>query len=171
MRTSRDCPAGMVTSPPEAEPAKLFAGAGAAAGAGATTGAERPALPVKVSATASVVLKVWTSPLISKRSTACVPPRYFPFNTRPSFNSKVSAATAPTKNSPKATATKKRFTLFIVPSHDRRPAFSEISAFIPAPNYTYTILLHWMAESRRLVAPVKLEENLEMVGEKTRRAA
>src|SRR5947209_1279684 len=118
MRTSRDCPAGMVTSPPEAEPAKLFAGAGAAAGAGATTGAERPALPVNVSATASVVLKVWTSPLISKRKTACVPPRYFPFNTRPSLNSKVSAAAAPTKNSPKTTATKKRFKLFIVPSHD-----------------------------------------------------
>src|SRR5438445_5801637 len=151
MRTSRDCPAGMVTSPPEAEPAKLFAGAGAAAGAGATTGAERPALPVNVSATASVVLKVWTSPLISKRKTACVPPRYFPFNTRPSLNSKVSAAAAPTKNSPKTTATKKRFKLFIVPSHD-----SEIT--IPGdlrirfPARPIAILPHWMAETCRMVA-------------------
>src|SRR5258708_16351513 len=127
MRTSRDCPAGMVTSPPEAEFAMLFAGIAAAAGA------ERPAAPVNVSATASVVLKVWTSPLISKRKTACVPPRYFPFNTRPSLNSKVSAAAAPAKNIPKTTATKKRFTLFIVPSHDRKSQFPETSASISPP--------------------------------------
>src|ERR1700675_3417045 len=80
----------------------------------------------------SAVLKVCTSPRISKRNTACVPPRYFPFNTRPSFSSKVSAAAAPTKNSPSATAAKKRFTLFIVPSRDRKSSFLRIPAFVPS---------------------------------------
>ena len=62
MRTSRDCPAGMVTMALERELATPAVGAtagvsaGAAAGAGA--GAECPGLPVNVSATISVVLKV-----------------------------------------------------------------------------------------------------------------
>src|SRR5216684_2072815 len=117
----------MVTFPPEAGLAMPFAGATP----GAATGAADPELPVNVSATISVVLKVCSSPLISKRNTACVPPRYFPFKTRPSFNSKVSAAAAPTRNSPIANTDKKRFTLFIVPSHDRKSQFLEISASVP----------------------------------------
>src|SRR5271170_8459178 len=49
--------------------------AGASVG-GATAGAlVLPELPVNVIATASVTLNVCTSPLISNRSTACVPPK------------------------------------------------------------------------------------------------
>src|SRR5712671_471890 len=111
-------------------------------GAGAGAEAKCPALPVNVSATMSVVLKVWTSPFSSNLITVCVPPRYFPFKTRPSFNSKVSAAAAPTKNSPSANIDKKRFTLFIVPSHDRKSQYQEISAYAPRTHRRFIILQH-----------------------------
>jgi len=38
-----------------------------------------------------------------------------------------------------------------------------ISAFVPAPNYTYAILPHWMRETRRLVA-LNLTEGLQSRG-------
>lgn len=115
-----DCPAGMVTSPPGATAACAgawsgTAGAGAGGGAGAAIGASLPR-PVKVKATTSLVLKVCTSPLTSKRRMAAVPPRYRPCTTLPLFNSRVSAAAKLTKNNATATATKKRFTLRITSS-------------------------------------------------------
>src|SRR5882762_8425758 len=123
MRTSMDSPAGMVMAPPGAELAALgpdIRRAGAAIGAGFDTGAADGEPPVNVSAPISEVLKVWTSLLISNRNTACVPPKYFPFKTRPSFNSNVSANAAPMKNRPRATAASDRITLFIVSSLRRR---------------------------------------------------
>src|SRR5882762_9983911 len=123
MRTSMDSPAGTVMAPPGAELAALgpdIRRAGAAIGAGFDTGAADGEPPVNVSATISEVLKVWTSLLISNRNTACVPPKYFPFKTRPSFNSNVSANAAPMKNRPRATAASDRITLFIASSLRRR---------------------------------------------------
>jgi hypothetical protein len=57
----------------------------------------------------------------------------------------VSAAAAPKKNKASATANKKRFTLFIVPSQ---------SEFTNPAAKSYTpILQHWMRETRPMVAP------------------
>src|SRR5580658_667608 len=176
MRTSRDCPAGIVTSPycaagscaggacadgrvaspfgvmledefaagggtscevmggceasrgGAAEAAEVSGGAAGGAGAagggaeaggteGGAAGADAfaaPLFPVNVTATASITLNVCTSPFTSNRSTACVPPRYRPCSTRPSFSSKVSAAADPTKNNPSATAAIVRPRPFII---------------------------------------------------------
>ncbi|PYU15893.1 MAG: hypothetical protein DMG37_04070 [Acidobacteria bacterium] len=81
---SKDCPAGIVTSPPGPTLAGAGAGAGAGArggaagagaGAGAATGVAPPERPVKVNATTSLALKVCISPFTSKRRMAAVPPR------------------------------------------------------------------------------------------------
>ena len=60
---------------------------------------------VKVSATMSLVGNVCTSPFTSKRKTACVPPRYFPCSTRPSFSSSVSAKPAAARTAIRRPAT------------------------------------------------------------------
>src|SRR5215472_8975830 len=116
IRISKDCPAGMVTSPPGATLAAAGAGVAAGAGAGAAIEVAAPPRPVKVKATTSLVLKACTSPFTSKRTTAAVPPKYRPCITLPLFSSRVSAAATLAKNNPTAMAAKKRFKLRIPPS-------------------------------------------------------
>src|SRR6266700_4181917 len=85
---------------------------------------------------------------------ACVPPRYLPFKTRPSFSSKVSATAVITKNKPSTNTVKNRFTLFIVPSHDRKSQLPLISEPVPCANITQSYShLHWMVGAWRMVAP------------------
>jgi len=103
-------------------------GAGAAAGAG--TAAECPALPRKrqchyVQCVESLDLPVQLEPQHGLRAAEVLP-----FKTRPSFNSKVSAAAVPTKNRASATADMKRFALFIVPSHDWKSGIPQIPALV-----------------------------------------
>src|SRR5438309_6774362 len=91
--------------------------AGAAAGGGGAVSGTRPLDPrVNVKATISCVGNVWTSPFTSKRKTACVPPRYFPCSTRPSFNSNVSAKPSPAKTSatPAITISLEKSRIFII---------------------------------------------------------
>lgn len=145
---SKDCPAGMVTSPPGAAGAGAGVGAGASAagaggGAGASIGAEPPPRPVKVNATTSLVLKVCTSPFTSKRRTAAVPPRYLPWTTLPLFSSKVSAAATLTKNNATAMVAKKRLKLRILPSLIA-DSQSHTSPNLPRTERYSSILLHWI---------------------------
>src|SRR5882762_5048588 len=101
---------------------------------GRSAGGTPAARPVNVSATISIVLNVCTSPFTSKRSTACVPPRYFPRSTRPSFNSKVSAAAKPASNRPSTVAVNKRFHLFMVSSQaENRANPRDLREFSPHP--------------------------------------
>src|SRR5215831_10862822 len=64
----------------------------------------------------SCVGKVWTSPLTSKRRTACVPPKYLPCSTRPSFSSSVSAKPVPASSSTALAASKALDKFFMVNS-------------------------------------------------------
>src|SRR5579862_3551156 len=150
MRTRSDCPAGRVTVLLDGAAGAgavaacgarfdcVAAGAGggvsgAAAGAGAADCALAPGPPVKVSATMSIVWKVCTSPLTSKRSTACVPPRYLPCRTRPSFNSKVSADAALANKNPRATKPRKCINLFISDCLSQTERGKHLRSGFPSP--------------------------------------
>src|SRR5712675_983093 len=162
MRTIIGCPAGSVKSPP------LYAcdGAGGASfgglsggglpggllgyGGGGGSAARRPPPRVNVNATMSCVGNVCTSPFTSKRKIACVPPRYLPCSTRPSFSSSVSANPIPAKSNAAEAAIRNLeiFRVVILPS---QYPFSILRKFQHESQYTLT-LLHWMCRSPYQVA-------------------
>src|SRR5882757_5016769 len=169
MRTIIGCPAGGVKSPP-LYPCGGAAWAGACggsfgglsggllgAGGGGGSGARRPPPRVNVNATMSCVGNVCTSPFTSKRKIACVPPRYLPCSTRPSFSSSVSANPIGAKRNA-ATAAISAFETFrvvIFPSHFPRNALIDSPEVQRESQCTLT-LMHWMSRSPYQVARATL---------------
>src|SRR5262249_45962860 len=161
IRTSNGCPAGIVTEPaslPPDDAVKLLTGVDGCAGAAT---AAWPEPRVNVSATMSLVEKVCTSPLISKRRIACVPPTNLPCKTRPSFNSNVSAAAAPVRAAPSTITPKNLINVFIrilLASAFRNPPYTNAYGFDDVARPEVVLLV-----SAR-VAPLSIRRRVQFLG-------